>query len=141
MSESWFHRLEDDLRHVTQHLTHHGPTLDGEPQPQQQEPTMALADTSTALASTSGNLRTALEAGASALRDALDNHMTQLDTAISDVAAVASIADSPIVVAAAGALHVPPEVLDGFVNSLNALAAAFPKPAPVQPVQPEEAAA
>lgn len=89
---------------------------------------MALSDTSTHLTQTSSNLRTTLENGASALRDALDNHLTQLDAAIGDVAAVAQIADNPLVAAAAGALHVPPDVLDGFTKALSALATAYPKP-------------
>ena len=104
---------------------------------------MALADTSNTLKDTSGSIRVGLQDGLAKLHDVLDNHMTQLDTAISDVAAVASIADHPLVVAAAGALHVPAPVLEGFVNGLTALAKAFPKPeetpatveVPAEPVQ------
>jgi hypothetical protein len=100
---------------------------------------MALADTSASLTSTSASLRTALENSAAALHEALDNHVTQLDALIGDVAAVASIADHPLVAAAAGALHVDPLVLDGFTRSLLALAAAYPPPAPVPaPEQPAE---
>jgi hypothetical protein len=112
---------------------------------------MALADTSNALSGSSANIRAGLQDGLAKLHDVLDNHMAQLDTAIGDVAAVASIADNPLVAAAAGALHVPVPVLDGFIGGLNALAAAFPKPgeapaaaAPEQaaePQQPEEQAA
>ena len=142
MTESWFDRLEDDVRHAASHFHHHSPNIAGNQPQQPQEPAMALADTSTSLKDTSANLRTTLENGASALREALDNHLTQLDTAIGDVAAVASIADHPLVVAAAGALHVPAPVLEGFVNGLTALAKAFPKPeeapvaeVPAEPVQ------
>ena len=109
---------------------------------------MALADTSAALSTTSGSIRAGLQDGLAKLHDVLDNHMTQLDTAISDVSAVASIADHPLVVAAAGALHVPAPVLDGFVNGLTALAKAFPKPeetpvaaeVPAEPAQEPQAA-
>ena len=122
---------------------------------------MALADTSASLTTTSANLRSSLENGASALREALDNHMAQLDTAIGDVAAVADIADHPLVVSAARLVTetagVPAPIVDGFVAGLEAIARAFPKqagvpaepaaeaapeaPAEAQPEQPAEAAA
>lgn len=110
---------------------------------------MALADTSASLTTTSANLRTSLENGASALRDALDNHLAQLDTAITDVAAVASIADHPAMQAMEKALPVvPPAILEGVTAMLEAVVAEHAKPAevppaeaPQEPQQPEEQAA
>ena len=101
---------------------------------------MALADTSNSLKDNSGQIRIGLQDGLAKLHDVLDNHMAQLDTAIGDVADVAAIADHPLVVAAAGALHVPAPVLEGFIGGLNALASAFPKheEAPVAPEVPAE---
>lgn len=143
MTESWFHRIEgtaqSDWQRVTRHFTHHAPTIASNSTTKPQEPAMALADTSATLQDRSASLRATLENGASALREALDDHMTQIDAAIADVAAVASIADHPLVVAAAGALHVPEPVLEGFIGGLNSLASAFPKPAPApeQPAEPQ----
>ena len=105
---------------------------------------MALADTSAALSTTSGSIRIGLQDGLAKLHDVLDNHMTQLDTAISDVSAVASIADHPGVVAMVGALGVPAPILDPFIAGLTALATAFPKaeaPAPEVPAEPAQEAA
>jgi ABC-type transporter Mla subunit MlaD len=99
-----------------------------------------LADTAAALQSSHASALAELQDLLAKGHDVVDNHMTQIGTAIQDVAAVASIADNPLVAAAAGALHVPQPVLDGFIGGLNALAAAFPKPgeAPAQPEQPAE---
>ena len=100
---------------------------------------MPLADTSAALATTSTSLRTTLENGASALREALDNHMTVLDTAIGDVAAVASIADHPAMQVMEKALPVvPAAILQGVTAMLEAVVAEHSKPAEVSPEVPAE---
>jgi hypothetical protein len=100
---------------------------------------MALADTSAALATTSTSLRTTLENGASALREALDNHMTVLDTAIGDVAAVAQIADHPAMQAMEQALPVvPAAVLEGITAMLNAVSAEHANRAAAPAEQPAE---
>ena len=88
---------------------------------------MALADTAATLQTSHASILAELEELLAKGHDVVDNHMTQIGAAIGDVAAVASIADHPLVVAAAGALHVPGPVLEGFVNGLTALAKAFPK--------------
>ena len=102
---------------------------------------MALADTAATLQSSHASALAELEDLLAKGHDVVDNHMTQIGTAIQDVAAVASIADHPLVVAAAGALDVPAPVLEGFIAGLNALAKAFPKPAEAAPEAPAGPAA
>ena len=103
---------------------------------------MALADTSTDLANTHAALKASLETSASSLRDALDTHAARLESLIGDVAAVASIADHPLVVSAARLVTetagVPAPIVDGFVAGLEAISRAFPKPeeAPAEPAPP-----
>ena len=141
MSESWFHRMEDDVRHAASRFHHHGDTI-GAVETQAPLPSgapMALADTSAALATTSTSLRTTLENGASALREALDNHMTVLDTAIGDVAAVAQIADHPAMQAMERALPVvPAAILQGVTTMLEAVVAEHAKTAE-QPAEQQAA--
>jgi hypothetical protein len=142
-----FHHLEHDVSDWFHHATRHSTavTSDGDTitvsetqAPLSPGALMPLADTAAALQSSHASAKAELEEMLAKGHDVLDNHMTQLGTAIGDVAAVASIADSPLVAAAAGALHVPPEILDGFVSGLTALAKAFPKPG--VPAEPAEAA-
>lgn len=135
----WFHRAEDNLRRDWQraerHFRHATPSISGErtQPPQQQEPAMSLKtilDEGTAL----------LEDGESKVRTFLDQHVPQL-TVLADL-----IETNPIFASVEGALHVPPEILNGFAKALDALASAYPKPAeaapavgPEQPAEPQPA--
>lgn len=101
---------------------------------------MPLADTTTQLTDRSSQLRSTLENAAEGLHDALDNHLTHVDSLIRDVAAVAAIAGHPLMQAAENALHVPAPVLDGIAGMLNAVAAQYPKPEP-EPAAPVQAGA
>ena len=56
---------------------------------------MPLADTSAALGSHAAASRAGLQEGIAKLVDVLDNHFTQIESGLQDVAAVASIADHP----------------------------------------------
>ena len=105
---------------------------------------MPLADTSAALTANSGQIRTGLQDGLAKLHDVLDNHMAQLDAAIGDVSAVASIADHPAMQAMERALPVvPAAVLEGITAMLSAVAAEHAKTAaaPEVPAAPEQQAA
>ena len=102
---------------------------------------MPLADTSAALDSDITSIRTGLQNALAAGHDVLDNLVSQLDQHAADVRAVAAIADSPIVAAAAGALHVPAPILDGITMMLNAVAAEHAKPAEEAPAEPAPPAA
>lgn len=127
------HHVGDWFRHHARHnnsTADSGDTIRANPPQQQQEPRMALVATSEALDQDIAAIRTGLENALTAAHDVLDNRVSQLEQHASDVRAVASIADNPLIAAAAGALHVPPDILDGFTRSLSALAAAWPKPAP-----------
>ena len=98
---------------------------------------MALADTAAALQSSHASALTELEDLLAKGHDVVDNHMAQIRAGIDDVAAVASIADHPLVVSAARLVTetagVPAPVVDGFVAGIEALVRAFPKPAEPAP--------
>jgi hypothetical protein len=141
MTESIFDQLEDDWRHVTSHFRHASPTIAGNQPRPHQEPAMALADTSNSLKDTSGSIRAGLQDGLAKLHDVLDSHMTLLDAAIGDVAAVAQIADHPAMQAMEKALPVvPAAVLEGITAMLSAVVAEHAKRAAEVPAAPEQAA-
>lgn len=83
--------------------------------------------------------KTILEDGESKIRTFLDEHVPQL-------ASLAELIEAnPIFTSVEGALHVPPEILNGFAKALDAVAATYPKPeppaaaeVPAQPAPPAE---
>ena len=96
---------------------------------------MALADTAAALQTSHASALAELQDMLVKAHDVVDNHMPQLRAAIDDVAAVASIADHPGVVAMVEALGVPAPILEPFIAGLVALGRAFPKTDQPQPDQ------
>jgi hypothetical protein len=140
--------LEDAEHHVAdwfhRHAHHNaaaaipGATLSIKPPQLHQEPRMPLTDTSASLDQDITEGRARLETALAAGHDVLDNIFARLVQHAGDVRAVAGIADHPLVAAAAAALHVPPDILDGFTKSLTALGAAWPKPAPAESVPADE---
>ena len=124
MTEGWFDRLEDDVRHAASVFHHHSPNIAGNQPQQPQEPAMALADTAATLKASHASALAELEDLLAKGHDVVDNHMTQIATAIGDVSAVASIADDPAMQAMEKALPVVPRaILEGITAMLNAVAA------------------
>lgn len=120
MTERIFHELltgwHDLEQRVSGRLHHHGVTIAPNPlQPAQKGPAMSLK---TIL----DEGKTLLEDGESKVRQFLDQHVPQL-TGLADL-----IETNPIFASVEGALHVPPEILNGFAKALDAIAAQFPKP-------------
>lgn len=128
----------DDLRAEWHHATnwfqpHHQPhPYDEHQQPHQEEP-MPLADTSATLTARTGSLRTALETSATALHEALDQHLAGLADDAAAVADAAQIVEStPVIKAALNAAHVPDQLLTPVAALLDSLAAAHPRPEDTQ---------
>ena len=130
MTEHIFNELLTDWQRVSGRLHHHGVTIaPNPPQPAQKGPAMSLK-------AILDEGKTLLEDGESKVRQFLDEHVPQL----ADLADL--IESNPIFTSVEGALHVPPEILNGFAKTLDAIAAAYPKPgdqaAAVAPAAPVE---
>lgn len=137
LAEHFTADLADEREHWQEwfgsHVHHQPQPYDEHQQPHQEEP-MPLAATSDTLTARTGSLRTALQASATALHEALDQHVAGLiDDAAQVADAAATVENTPIIKSALGAAHVPTELLGPVAQLLDSLAAAHPKPAEPEP--------
>lgn len=110
------HEWHDAGQHVSGWFHHHGDNITTDPHDQ------AAPGAPMSLKTILDEGKTVLEDGEAKVRQFLDQHVPQL-SGLADL-----IETNPIFTSVENALHVPPDILNGFAKALDALAAAYPKP-------------